>query len=119
MVIALISSIFIVENLFLFTYIYLKELALSFPETIEKPHFEKTSFKVNNKIFATYDEKLNRACIKLSEMDQDAFSLLSKSCVYPVPYKWGKQGWPLIEMSMVEKNIFIDAFTTAYFQDTP
>ena len=46
---------------------YLRHIALSFPNTTELPHFEKTSFRVKNKIFVIYDEKNNRACVKLSE----------------------------------------------------
>lgn len=38
-----------------------RKLALSFENAIEEPHFEKTSFRVNKKIFATFDEKNNRA----------------------------------------------------------
>ena len=33
---------------------FLKKVALSFAETQEAPHFEKTSFRIKNKIFATY-----------------------------------------------------------------
>jgi hypothetical protein len=35
----------------------LRKLAMSFPEVTEEPHFEKTSFRVKKKIFATYDAK--------------------------------------------------------------
>ncbi|RYG30998.1 MAG: MmcQ/YjbR family DNA-binding protein, partial [Chitinophagaceae bacterium] len=52
----------------------LRELALSFPDATEEPHFEKTSFRIKKKIFATYDAKKNHACIKLSEIDQNVFS---------------------------------------------
>jgi predicted DNA-binding protein (MmcQ/YjbR family) len=41
----------------------LRKIALSLPETTEEPHFEKTSFRVKKKIFATYDALKNRACI--------------------------------------------------------
>lgn len=34
-----------------------RELAMSFPNATEEPHFEKTSFRVNKKIFGTFDEK--------------------------------------------------------------
>ncbi len=37
-----------------------RKLAMSFPETTEEPHFEKTSFRIKKKIFATFDEKNNR-----------------------------------------------------------
>ena len=96
-----------------------RKLALSFPEATEDPHFEKTSFRVKKKIFATYDSIKNRACVKLSEIDQDVFSSLDITIVYPVENKWGKQGWTLIEMSKVHKKIFLDALTTAYCEVAP
>jgi len=97
----------------------LRKIALSFPETSEEPHFEKTSFRVKKKIFATYDDKTKRACIKLSEIDQDLFSLADNTIIFPVANKWGKQGWTLIEMKKVTKELFIDAITTAYCEVAP
>jgi predicted DNA-binding protein (MmcQ/YjbR family) len=91
-----------------------RKLALSFPDATEDPHFEKTSFRVKNKIFATYDAKNKRACIKLSEIDQDVFALVDRTIIYPVDNKWGKQGWTLIELNKVNKELFKDALTTAY-----
>jgi predicted DNA-binding protein (MmcQ/YjbR family) len=96
-----------------------KKLALSFPEATEEPHFDKISFRVKNKIFATYDKKNKRACIKLSEIDQDVFSSAAKTIIYPVANKWGKQGWTLIELKKVHKDIFADALTTAYCEVAP
>lgn len=97
----------------------LRTLALSFPETTEEPHFEKTSFRVKKKIFATYDEKNDKATIKLSAIDQDVFSSAPGGAIYPVPNKWGKQGWTQIEMSKVNNNLFTDALTTAYCEVAP
>ncbi len=92
----------------------LRKLALSFPNVTEEPHFEKTSFRVKKKIFATYDSKKQRACIKLSDMDQDVFSSMDRTSVFPVDNKWGKQGWTLIELNHVDPDLFIDAVTTSY-----
>jgi hypothetical protein len=50
-----------------------RKLALSFSNTTEEPHFDKTSFRVNKKIFATFDEKNNHAVLKLNEIDQSVF----------------------------------------------
>ncbi|MDZ4810899.1 MAG: MmcQ/YjbR family DNA-binding protein [Bacteroidota bacterium] len=97
----------------------LRKLALSFPDNTEEPHFEKTSFKVKKKIFATYDDINKRACIKLSEIDQDVFSSADKTIIFPVDNKWGKQGWTLIEMSKVHRELFVDALTTAYCEVAP
>ncbi|MBS1756942.1 MAG: MmcQ/YjbR family DNA-binding protein [Bacteroidetes bacterium] len=96
-----------------------RKLALAFPEATEEPHFEKTSFRVKKKIFATYDEAKKRACIKLSEIDQDVFSSADKTIIFPVDNKWGKQGWTLIEMNKVNKDLFLDALTTAYCEVAP
>jgi predicted DNA-binding protein (MmcQ/YjbR family) len=62
----------------------LQNLALSFPETTEEPHFEKSSSRVKKKIFATYDDKNKRACIKLSEIDQDVFTSADRATIYPL-----------------------------------
>jgi predicted DNA-binding protein (MmcQ/YjbR family) len=96
-----------------------RKLALSFPEATEEPHFEKSSFRVKKKIFATYDDLNKRACIKLSEIDQDIFSLADKTIIFPVDNKWGKQGWTFIDMSNVKEALFIAALTTAYCEAAP
>ena len=94
--------------------VYFRQMALSFPETNEEPHFEKTSFRVRKKIFATYDETKNRACLKLTEADQDIFSLAAPGIIYPVDNKWGKQGYTLVELAKVRKKLFSDALISAY-----
>jgi len=91
-------------------------LALSFPDTAENNHFDKVSFRVNSKIFATYNAVLNQVCIKLSEIDQDVFTSTDRATIYPVPNKWGKQGWTVICMDSVHPDLFTDALTTAYHQ---
>ncbi|WP_423128767.1 MmcQ/YjbR family DNA-binding protein [Gaoshiqia sp. Z1-71] len=96
-----------------------RKIALSFPEVIEEPHFDKTSFRVKKKIFATYDQKNKRVCIKLSEVDQSVFCSAAKTVIFPVDNKWGKQGWTLVEMSKVRKDLFIDALTTSYCEVAP
>lgn len=92
----------------------LRKLALSFPETKEEAHFEKTSFRVKGKIFATYDDENKLTCIKLSEIDQDVFSAVDRTIIYPVDNKWGKKGWTLIVMPKIRKNLFADAVKAAY-----
>lgn len=97
----------------------LRALALALPEVTEEPHFEKTSFRVKKKIFATYDERTNRASIKLSEIDQHVFCSGDGKHIYPVDNKWGKQGWTLFELEKAHPDIFRDALTTAYCTVAP
>jgi predicted DNA-binding protein (MmcQ/YjbR family) len=96
----------------------LREIALSFPGTAEQPHFEKTSFRVKKKIFATYSAYDKRACLKLSEIDQSVFCSINQAAIYPVPNKWGKQGWTLFELNLIEKEMLYDALETSYKEVT-
>ena len=96
-----------------------KKIALSFPEATEQPHFEKSSFRIGKKIFATLDIKNNKACIKLSMTDQDLFSLFDKSVIYPVPNLWGKNGWTYINLKKVRKDMCMEALKTAYCEVAP
>lgn len=96
-----------------------RKIALSFPEATEQPHFEKSSFKIGKKIFATLDIKNNQACIKLSMIDQDLFSLFDKSVIYPVPNVWGKNGWTYINLKKVRKDMCTEALKTAYCEVAP
>lgn len=91
-----------------------RNIAMSFSDTVEMPHFEKASFRVKKKIFATLDEKNERACLKLSVSEQDLFSLFDKKIIYPVPNKWGKQGWTFVELALVKDEMLVDAVAAAY-----
>ena len=90
-----------------------RRMALSFPGATERPHFERASFRVN-KIFATLDEKTNRACLMLSEVDQSVFCGYDKSVIYPVPNKWGKNGATYVELRKVRQGMLKDALNQAY-----
>ncbi len=91
-----------------------RQLALSFAEVTEQPHFEKTSFRVKNKIFVTLDEAAKIACVKFSATDQSVYALIDASIIWPVPNKWGNQGWTLIDLKKIKKDLLSDALTTAY-----
>ena len=93
-----------------------RQIALSLEGANEEPHFEKTSFRVKKKIFATLNEKENRATIKLSLTEQDLFCVYDKNVMYPVPNKWGKQGWTHINLKTIPKEMCEDALKTAYSQ---
>jgi len=97
----------------------LQEMCLSFPEATEEPHFEKTSFRVKKKIFATYAKKDQKACLKLSLEDQSSFSSMSKGMAYAVANKWGAQGWTFFELQHVALELLEDALKCAYKEVAP
>jgi len=96
-----------------------KQLALAFDEVMEQPHFEKTSFRVNKKIFATLDAKNETATLKLSEIAQSVFSSFDKSAIYPVSGTWGKQGWTKVDLKKVRHEMLRDALTVSYCNVAP
>jgi predicted DNA-binding protein (MmcQ/YjbR family) len=92
-----------------------RSLALSFPGTEENPHFDRAAFKVIGKrIFATLHEESGTANLKLSPVDQSVFCDLGKKNAYPVPNKWGLQGWTTFELKSISKALMQDALNTAY-----
>lgn len=98
---------------------YFQEIALSLPEVKQEPHFEKTSFKVKGKIFATLNVAEYRATLKLSLEDQDLFGLHDSRAVFPVPNKWGKMGWTHIDFQHVKQEVIRDILIAAYIEVAP
>lgn len=96
-----------------------RKMALSFPETDEHPHFDRTAFRVKKKIFATLSVKDMTVSLKLSLTDQSVFCAVDKSVIYPVPGGWGKMGYTLVNLKKVRKTFFRDALTVAYCHVAP
>ncbi|HUR66437.1 MAG TPA: MmcQ/YjbR family DNA-binding protein [Chitinophagaceae bacterium] len=94
-------------------------MALSFPETDERPHFDRQAFRVKKKIFATLDEKVKRLMVKLSLEDQSVFCSIDKSVIYPVAGGWGRRGATYIELKEVSNAMLKDALTTEYCTVAP
>jgi hypothetical protein len=97
----------------------IKELALSFSETDEHPHFDKTAFRVRKKIFATLDEAKNRVMVKLTPGDQYVYVKAAPGIIYPVPGTWGQRGATFVEISRVKLALFREALTAAYCTVAP
>lgn len=95
-----------------------RKLALSFEGVSEQPHFERTSFRVNNKIVATLDEKQQLVCLMLDEIQQSVFCAFDSAVIYPVPNKWGKKGATYVELKRVRKDMLRDALNEAYKKAT-
>lgn len=96
-------------------------MALSLPGTIELPHFDRASFRVNlpgrqtgKKIFATLDEKNKIAVLMFSPLEQSVFCAFDKTIIYPVPGGWGKQGSTIFELGKIKKAMLKDALKVAY-----
>jgi hypothetical protein len=91
-----------------------RQLALSFPDAVELPHFDLTSFRVKKKIFATFWPKEDKAMLKLPLIEQSVFCSYDNTIFYPVPGSWGKNGSTFVDLKKVRKDIFKNALQIAY-----
>lgn len=95
-----------------------RNLALSYPEAVEQPHFKKTSFWVKKKIFATLDEKTRLAVLKFSLIDQSVFIDISKGVMFPAQGNWGKSGYTYVNLKKVSAKMLKDAMNISYLNIT-
>ncbi len=73
----------------------LRRIALSFPHAEEKPHFERTSFRVHapkGKIFASMPADEESANLMLSREEQSILCASEPTIFSPIPNKWGEKG---------------------------
>lgn len=90
-----------------------RSIALSLEGVAEKPHFEKTSFRVNSKIFATLEILVGIACLKLNPDIQAQWCQIDRS-IYPVGNHWGTKGWTYLNLAQLEEGVIVDVLTEAY-----
>ncbi len=101
------------------TYATFRKLALQFDLVDEKPHFNKASFRIKEKIFATLYELKNQVAIKLPEIDQSIYCQIRPTFAMPATGAWGKQGWTIFNLEMVSKQIIQVALPKAYLLVAP
>lgn len=92
-----------------------RKLAMSFPGTVERPHFDRASFRVNDKrIFMTMKEDEQFAVLMLTPEDQSVFIKSPDRAVHPIPNKWGLNGATFFNLKKVKKSLFKDALNCAW-----
>ncbi len=88
--------------------------ALAFPEVTEEPHFEKTSFRIRKKIFATMSLDTAEVVLKLSPLEQRVICDNGNGAFNPVMGSWGEKGWTAVNLKKGERRLILDAMACAY-----
>ena len=91
-----------------------KNIALSFEETGEKPHFHRTAVTVNGKIFATLLAKDGTLNLMFDPQTQFIFCPPNSDVIFPVPNKWGLKGATTINLNKATKKLVASALQEAY-----
>lgn len=97
---------------------HIRSIVQAFPEVTEEPHFEKISFRVKKKIFATCNQEGTTLTVKLSPEDQNVFSL-DREKIHPVANKWGAQGWTIAYTEKLSAEQLNDLLITAFCEVAP
>jgi len=99
-----------------------RALALSLPHAIEKPHFERASFRVDaprGKTIATLLEAEATANVFLSVEEQEMLISAEPEIFSKVPNKWGDKGATTIALSAVNKTTALSALTMSWRHAAP
>ena len=83
-----------------------RELALSLPKAIEKPHFDRASFRVDaprGKTIATMLEADKTANVFLTVEEQEMLIAAEPSVFSKVPNKWGDKGATTLQLANVDE----------------
>src|SRR5690349_14146468 len=91
-----------------------RQIALSMPGTEEYDHVGRPAFRANNRTFSTLWMQDQLMMVKLSPIDQSVFCAFDSSIFYPVPNKWGQQGFTLVDLKKVRLDMLTDAIKTAW-----
>lgn len=99
-----------------------KQIALSFPKAMEKPHFDRTGFRVDapkGKMFATLLSDGSSANLMLSREEQDMLCAAEPSMFFPVPNKWGENGATTLTLAAADETTTRSALQMAWNRAAP
>jgi hypothetical protein len=96
-----------------------RDLALSFPESVQGSHFDTTDFRVSGKIFATLRPNDERAVLKLTPDEQRLFAETLQGMLQPVKGSWGLKGWTQVLLDKADQEAVRHVMATAWKSVAP
>ena len=95
---------------------HVRRLALAQPGAVEQPHFERTSFRVRGKIFATMDG----ASVNLTLAPDHAAELVDTEAPAVTPIVWGQlKGRVRVDLASVRLGLLDELLPFAWVQVAP
>jgi YjbR len=91
----------------------IREIALSLDGVAEKPHFQRSAFKVKRN-FATLAPDGKSVNLLLLPEEQELKCEIHPTIFAPVPNKWGDQGWTIMQLDTVSYDIAKSAIEAAW-----
>lgn len=97
----------------------IRALALSLPLAEEHPHFDRASFRVKSKIFATLPSGGEEVVLKLLPEIKESLRQSDPEAVRALPGGWDKGGWTLIAIGSMDNEKLADLIRLAWRQVAP
>ncbi|MGL4289771.1 MAG: MmcQ/YjbR family DNA-binding protein [Phreatobacter sp.] len=95
-------------------------LALSLPETLSAPHFDRTAVKVaKGRIFATLAPDGASMNVKLTPDQQPVYVDSAPEVFSPIPNAWGRQGWTTVDLRRADRDTVAAALTAGWRNAAP
>jgi predicted DNA-binding protein (MmcQ/YjbR family) len=97
----------------------IRVLALSLPLAEEQPHFDRASFRVKGKIFATLPPGGEQLVLKLLPEIKESLKQSDPEAVIPLPGGWDRGGWTLLDIERMDDEKLADLIRLAWRQVAP
>ncbi len=92
----------------------IRALALSLPAAEELPHFDRASFRVRGKIFATLPPGGELVVLKLPVLVKESLVQEDPGAIVPLPGGWNKGGWTQIAIGRMDPPKLSDLIRLAW-----
>jgi hypothetical protein len=100
----------------------LRALALALPEALEEPHFDRASFRVRGKIFATLppvgEDGVHKVVLKLPVLVKESLQQTDGNAIVSLG-NWDKGGWTQLDIGRMDGEKLADLVRLAWRQVAP
>ncbi len=92
----------------------IRRVALSMPEAVESPHFDRASFRVRGKIFATLPPGGELVVLKLPELVKESVLQSDPQAHVPLPGAWERSGSTQLRIGRMDEEKLTDLVRLAW-----
>ena len=100
----------------------IRRLALSLPEALEHPHFDRASFRVRGKIFVTLpptgEDGVCKVVLKLPALVKESLQQTDPAAIVSLG-NWDKGGWTQLDIGRMDAARLADLIRLAWRQVAP
>jgi hypothetical protein len=92
----------------------IRRIALSMPEAVELPHFDRPSFRVRGKIFATLPPGGELVFLKLPQLVKESVLQSNPEAHVPLPGAWERGGSTQLRIGRMDEEKLADLVRLAW-----